>query len=1079
VPFAKLGTEIWRDFNTAGVPASGAYWPPKIDVRAWTTEVEARLGVGAGSGTESIIFKPTSGSPPVDQAGLFRIIYRSATTAINLQAGGGLWFERNTAAAGDFSTNDWYEAYVINWNQTATSGRYSNSSVPIRDDIDWYRRGQNIGFISRNQLGGVRPPYVATLNGSGQVSIVRPVQYGGALSITIASPGVVTLANHGLLANRPVVISTNGALPTGLVANVTYYVRNPTTNTFQLSATSGGASINTSGSQSGVHVLHAHAEGYTPNRTDVKVVLDKDGVNVVNVTANTNAAGAITGINGLPAGVVGFFATAPLVVMEPLPPVGGAWLMDVGPAFRLIRDTPDVIPANGSIMGAIYFEGKNTAGGYNVYGGIACFVSDNADGITGQPGGIVYISTASNYTLNAGNSPRVGVGKGLFGATGGGGDKGINTANFDEYWVQGAYRSYANGSGWFLATQTSDPLIFGVANLERMRISSNGVGIGLAPAGPFDVNGHMRTVSAAAPTAGAGLEVGYEPSTHTGYLTVYNRTTSNPGTLQFFGSSVLITPGGTSGVVASGTVFYPFVNGGYNLGDSGHRWNQIWGANMDLSNTTASSSLTTGALVVAGDIQSGRDIYAAHLAMGASGAGYPCVGYNVQLGVTADVYTYRTTDFSSMLEFRSGGFNFNTAPSGSGAITYTNRFAISNSGVIFTTSAASFGGAVTATSFRIGSQPVLSVAGNYTSIFDPTGTNDALSLGNLSDPTNYYKNDIHNFYTRGAGTLIMQATTGQLKVYSTAASTSPTTGSIETDGGLGVAGHIFAGGQISADATSGFWLGSLKILGIASNYHALYEPGGNMCILLGGASALQNAYDNTTHLFRTRAGAAEILSMTSTGISFMPTDFYIKANTADASDNKRLLLCGGGLADATRGGFIYMMGNEYGTLPGCVVLVSGASAQIMSAGHFRPFTDNTHDLGITALRWTAVYAVNGAIQTSDVRQKCDIRQSVLGLDFILEQQPIVFKWKDGKWKDGKDERDHLGLPAQHVRETLLARNHDNVSLWVDGETQSLAMHQFIPPLIKAQQDHWKFSTRLSDELLALKGRVAEIERRLH
>jgi hypothetical protein len=36
--------------------------------------------------------------------------------------------------------------------------------------------------------------------------------------------------------------------------NTVYFVRNPATNTFELSATSGGASINTTGSQSGVHV---------------------------------------------------------------------------------------------------------------------------------------------------------------------------------------------------------------------------------------------------------------------------------------------------------------------------------------------------------------------------------------------------------------------------------------------------------------------------------------------------------------------------------------------------------------------------------------------------------------------------------------------------------------------------------------------------------------------------------------------------------------------------------------------------------------------------------------------------------
>lgn len=74
-----------------------------------------------------------------------------------------------------------------------------------------------------------------------------------AATITIALPGVVTSNAHGFAANQAVVFRTTGALPTGLALNTTYYVRNPTANTFEVSATVGGASINTSGVQSGTH----------------------------------------------------------------------------------------------------------------------------------------------------------------------------------------------------------------------------------------------------------------------------------------------------------------------------------------------------------------------------------------------------------------------------------------------------------------------------------------------------------------------------------------------------------------------------------------------------------------------------------------------------------------------------------------------------------------------------------------------------------------------------------------------------------------------------------------------------------
>jgi hypothetical protein len=85
-------------------------------------------------------------------------------------------------------------------------------------------------------------------------------QYTDTATITIASPGVITYAGADSFAlNAPVTLATTGALPTGLVAGTTYYVKtlNTGTNAITLSASVGGAAINTSGTQSGVHTLQA------------------------------------------------------------------------------------------------------------------------------------------------------------------------------------------------------------------------------------------------------------------------------------------------------------------------------------------------------------------------------------------------------------------------------------------------------------------------------------------------------------------------------------------------------------------------------------------------------------------------------------------------------------------------------------------------------------------------------------------------------------------------------------------------------------------------------------------------------
>lgn len=84
-----------------------------------------------------------------------------------------------------------------------------------------------------------------------------PAVKSSAVTITIAAPGVVSWNAHGLVAGTPVMFATTGALPTGLTAGTTYYVSATglTTNAFSLSANSGGATITTSGTQSGVHTL--------------------------------------------------------------------------------------------------------------------------------------------------------------------------------------------------------------------------------------------------------------------------------------------------------------------------------------------------------------------------------------------------------------------------------------------------------------------------------------------------------------------------------------------------------------------------------------------------------------------------------------------------------------------------------------------------------------------------------------------------------------------------------------------------------------------------------------------------------
>lgn len=60
-----------------------------------------------------------------------------------------------------------------------------------------------------------------------------------------------------------------------------------------------------------------------------------------------------------------------------------------------------------------------------------------------------------------------------------------------------------------------------------------------------------------------------------------------------------------------------------------------------------------------------------------------------------------------------------------------------------------------------------------------------------------------------------------------------------------------------------------------------------------------------------------------------------------------------------------------------------------------PASDNAFLLGAPAQRWAQVWAVNGSIQTSDIRLKTEINALPEALPIICAVNPITYKWKSG------------------------------------------------------------------------------------
>lgn len=150
--------------------------------------------------------------------------------------------------------------------QRAKRGPFAPGLTPV-DVIQLWGESNDVG--ARDSLTTLPNGYYATDNnvfvwddadllGAGQAARVLKAPSWSTVTVTIATPGVVTWTGHTLANGDPVSFTTTGALPTGITAGTRYYVVNQAANTFQIAATRGGAAIATSGTQSGVHTAAAN-----------------------------------------------------------------------------------------------------------------------------------------------------------------------------------------------------------------------------------------------------------------------------------------------------------------------------------------------------------------------------------------------------------------------------------------------------------------------------------------------------------------------------------------------------------------------------------------------------------------------------------------------------------------------------------------------------------------------------------------------------------------------------------------------------------------------------------------------------
>lgn len=142
------------------------------------------------------------------------------------------------------------------------------SSMPVGTIVSSSLQTAPIGFLVCDGSNTVSRTTYANL-----FNAIAPNK--GTVTITIATPGVITLSSHGFLTGESIFLTTTGALPTNLSANTLYYVINVDANTFRLAISYAnaiaGTAISTSGSQSGTHTLFYCPYGLGNNTDNFKL----------------------------------------------------------------------------------------------------------------------------------------------------------------------------------------------------------------------------------------------------------------------------------------------------------------------------------------------------------------------------------------------------------------------------------------------------------------------------------------------------------------------------------------------------------------------------------------------------------------------------------------------------------------------------------------------------------------------------------------------------------------------------------------------------------------------------------------
>jgi len=292
-----------------------------------------------------------------------------------------------------------------------------------------------------------------------------------------------------------------------------------------------------------------------------------------------------------------------------------------------------------------------------------------------------------------------------------------------------------------------------------------------------------------------------------------------------------------------------------------------------------------------------------------------------------------------------------------------------------------------------------------------------------------------------------------------------------SDGGLGIRGN----------SASSLWLGFYEnnvYRGYLGSYSGKNE---DVDIGTGGGNTL-----GSMHL--TIAGVPKLtvdsIGRVGIGTRYPQTNLAVTSNAGDVinigNQNGWTAM---GLANSGSGPY-NLIGNGgtymsfmYSATP--TTSISATNSKMLMDGTtntFRPTNDNVMSLGANGSRWTAVWAANGTVQTSDERYKTNIQPLSAGLDAVMSLKPISYAWKSESLRLGTGT--NYGFRAQELNATLpdvvihsqTPTDKETGKLTAEySDTYGVKYAELTPVLVKAIQEQQLMIQQLQQRIQQLEA----------